>query len=54
MKLLIQKNLCILTAPVFLSILVIMIFWKKKKKLYPKMMKFESKLKKIYGEVGYC
>ena len=24
------------------------------KKLYPKMMKFGSKLKHIYGEGGYC
>ena len=30
-----------------------MIFWMKKNKLYPKMMKFGSKLKNRYGEGKY-
>ena len=29
-------------------------FWRKKKKLYPKMIKFGSKLKKRYRGVEYC
>ena len=39
---------------ILLVIIVIMIFWRNKNKLYSKIMKFESKLKNIYGEGEYC
>ena len=36
-----------------MAIISIMIFWTKKKKQYPKIMKFGSKLRMRYGEGQY-
>ena len=46
----ISKKKWISMTDLLLVNIVIMIFWKGEKKLHPKMIKFGSKLKNIYGE----